>query len=545
MERVSWVARKAGMEQWQFVDKLLGDLRRRYHVDGVWLVNSSYADTRRVCELAEKHGMIVFATPESVYHWRHLRGQEWAERTAKAAVEALGDLKALKAYVLVDEARGWEMAYMEQIRAALQRIDPNRLTVMVNMTHDIDAVARYTRFPVLCSDIYPYFAARSPNGPNTPEASRDYFISCTEHLAYLAKETGKQVWVMPQIFAEVWGRWHYDSRGNVVIEPGAYWHWRMPTVGETRWQIWQSLMVGAKGVILFVLFPEPNDRSPGAPEGERTDIPADWPRTASTVQTGVGSGMLYSNGEPTPQMVTVAEVFAALEPHRALVGRLQLATPAASARSPFRVATLMDPSDNSMVIAVVNDDTDREQQGVVRIIAPADKIYDLIAGRVLSPQLRATTGEREVMLSLPPGGGTLLRIEPVVARRVSVIYQEDSSVQPTPAKTQDVHRVWQPHRWGMGLRAGWQPLQNTGWLQYDLKQVAADWREGGERLYLFYDGSGVEVWTSTDGKEFTPLSRGAARTAIALPNDAVYLRFVLIAPESTLRSWQLLRLSQK
>lgn len=544
-ERVSWVARKAGMETWQFVDKLLGDLRHRYHVDAIWLINSSYADTRRVCELAEKHGVMVFATPESVYHWRHLRGREWAERTAKAAVDALGDLKALKAYVLVDEARAWEMAYMEQIHTALQKRDPNRWNLMVNMTHDIDAVARYTSLPILCSDIYPYFAARSPNGPNTPEASRSYFITCTEQLARLGKETGKQVWVMPQIFAEIWGKWHYDPEGNVVIEPNTYWHWRMPTVGETRWQIWQSLMVGAKGLIFFVLFPEPNDRAPGAAEGERTDIPADWPRTTSTVRTGAGSGMLYSDGRPTPQMLAAAEVFAALEPHRALLGRLQLAEPAASTRAPLRVSTLLDPSDGSMVIAVVNDDTDREQQGLVRILAPTDQVYDLIAGKTLATRLRATTGEREVTLSLPPGGGTLLRIDPDAARRVSVVYQEDASVQPTPARIQDVQRVWQPHAWGMGLRAGWQPSQNTGWLQYELKQVAASWHEGGERLYLLYDGNGVEVWTSADGKEFTLLSREEARAAICLPNDATHLRFVFTAPDSTLRSWHLVRLSRE
>ncbi|MCS6830785.1 MAG: hypothetical protein RMM08_03910 [Armatimonadota bacterium] len=543
-ERTGWVAQKAGMEMWRFVDHLLGDLRRRYHIDAIWLVNSSYSDTRKVCELAEKHGIAVLATPESIYHWRRLRGQEWAERTARTAMEALGDLKALKAYVLVDEARGWEMAYMEQIRAALERLDPTRPVVMVNMTHDIDAVARYTRLPVLCSDIYPYFAARSPNGPNTPEASRSYFITCTEQLARLGSETGKAIWVMPQIFAEIWGKWHYDAQGNVVIEPEAYWHWRMPTVGETRWQIWQSLMAGAKGVIFFVLFPEPNDRSPAAPEGERTDIPADWPRTANTVQTGAGSGMLYSNGAPTPQLLTVAETFKALEPHRELLWRLKPAAPIASANAPFRTSTLIDPSDGSLVVVVINDDTERKQQRSVRLIAPAEQVQDLIAAKSLTTRLRPDTGEREVTLDLPPGGGALLRIEPAAARRIASVYYEDAAVQPTPAQIHNVQRVWQPHPWGMGFRAGWQPQGEQGWLQYEMGQVAGNWREGGERLYLFYEGSGVEISASADGKEFAPLAREDARNAVPLPGNTTHLRFVLTAPEAVLRSWQLVRVSR-
>ncbi|MCS7308656.1 MAG: hypothetical protein RMK92_02680 [Armatimonadota bacterium] len=543
-ERVSWVARQAGMDTWQFVDRLLRDLRQRYSMDAIWLINSSTADTRKVCELAQQHGIAVFATPEWIYHWRRLRGREWAERTAKHTVEALGDLKALRAYVLIDEARTWEMTHMEQVRAALAQHDPSRPAIMVNMTRDIEAAAHYTRIPVLCSDIYPYFAARSPNGPNTPESSRAYFISCTERLARLGAETGKAVWVMPQIFAEIWGKWHYDSKGNVVIEPGAYWHWRMPTVEETRWQIWQSLMVGAKGVIFFVLFPEPNDRAPNAPEGDRTDIPADWPRVTSSVPTGAGSGMLYNNGSPTPQMLAVAETFAALAPHRALLWRCEPAFAFASARAPLRASTLRDPEDGSLIVVVVNDDTQTEQQGFVRLVAPASQVRDLLTGKTLTTRERAATGERELILTLPAGGGALLHISSADAARVTTIYQERATVQSTPAQLQEVHRVWQPDLWGMGYRAAWQPQKQTGWLQYEMQQVAPGWREGAERLYLHYDGEGVELWVSSDGNTFSPLARDGVRPPIALSDNVTHLRFVLTKPEAVLREWYLIRVAR-
>jgi len=315
-------------------------------------------------------------------------------------------------------------------------------------------------------------------------------------------------------------------------------------VGETRWQIWQSLMVGAKGVIFFVLFPEPNDRAPNAPGGERTDIPADWPRVTQTLSTGAGSGMLTPHGAPTPQMLAVAETFASLEPHRELLWRCTPTAPIAWARPPLRTATLRDPQDGSLLVVIVNDDTDRQQQGFLQLLAPAAQVYDLLAGKPLATRERATTGEREVILSLPPGGGALLRIEPAVATRVATIYHEGASVQSTPAQPHEVRRNWQPHQWGMGHRAGWQPMRETGWLQYEIVQVAAQWREGGERLYLHYYGNGVEVWGSSDGSQFSVLARAGSGAPVRLPDDLTHVRLVLTKPDSVLWEWQLIRVAQ-
>ena len=72
---------------------------------------------------------------------------------------------------------------------------------------------------------------------------------------------------MPGAFAEIWGDWYYDKDMNVVVQPGAFLNWRMPTAGETRWQVWEGLASGAKGVIYFVLFPPGNDRGASSAPG--------------------------------------------------------------------------------------------------------------------------------------------------------------------------------------------------------------------------------------------------------------------------------------
>ncbi|MCS7265926.1 MAG: hypothetical protein NZ805_13965, partial [Armatimonadetes bacterium] len=476
-ERLDWVAQKAKTERWVFVDNLLSQLRYRYHMDAIWVVNISTQDARQLCQLAQKHSLGVFVTPEPVIWWRHLRGKDSAFKIAKHAFEMLGDLSALWAYVLVDEARVWEMAQMESIRSELASLDKNRISLMVTMTGDTEGAARYTQFSLLVCDIYPFFAPKSPNGPNTPALSQAYYITCTERLLELAEANGKKAWVMPQVFAEIWGKWHYDKQMNVVIEPNAYWHWRMPTIGETRWQIWQAIAAGAKGVIFFVLFPEPNERKPDDPsEGliPTAAIHPTWPRVSEKLATNAGTALLYNDGTPTQQLLTIAETFALLEPNRELLWRLRPFIPIAFAISPFRAKSFVDPDSGNAVIVVVNDDTNFERQGTVTILPPVEKVQDLMKGRDLTAKIDKVTGLMQVAFSLPAGGGTILLIDKSATARISPIFVDDFSVQSTPAQWHNAQRVLMPVGWGMGFRVGVQPIVKDGnaelpaWLQYDL-----------------------------------------------------------------------------
>lgn len=548
-ERVDWVAQKAKMERWSFVDKLLSQLRHRYHMDAIWVVNISTQDARRLCQLAERHGIGVFITPESVVWWRHLRGKEAALKIAKHAVESLGDLLALWAYVLVDEARVWEMAQMENIRSELASIDKNRISLMVTMTGDTEGAARYTQLPILTTDIYPFFAPKSPSGPNTPFASRAYYITCTERLVELAEATNKKAWVMPQVFAEIWGKWHYDEQMNAVIEPGAYWHWRMPTVGETRWQIWQAIFAGAKGVVFFVLFPAPNARKPDDPSDgpiPTAAIHPDWPRVSEKLATNAGTALLYNDGEPTPQLLAIAETFALLEPHRELLWRLKSYIPLASASPPFRVASFFDPENGNAVIAVVNDDTDSERQGAITILPTTEKVWDLLKGEDLTLTVDKATGLPQINLSLPAGGGEILLLDKSATSLVSTVFIDDFSVESTPSKWHNAQRVLLPVGWGMGFRIGIQAVRENGeaklpaWLQYDLSKILAQWREVGGNLFISWDGHEVEVWGSSDGMNFKLLAQGLSRSFVPLPNNVTHLRLVLPSKSSILRKFWLL-----
>lgn len=86
----------------------------------------------------------------------------------------------------------------------------------------------------------------------------------------------------------------------------------------------------------------------------------------------------------------------------------------------------------------------------------------------------------------------------------------------------------------------------VGQLQYDLSQVAGDWKRMGGRLYLIYSGSksadkaGVEVSISADGKEFQHISVDELGQPIAIPAGSAQLRFSLLDAGAALDGWQMI-----
>ncbi|MDW8122411.1 MAG: hypothetical protein RMK62_08870 [Armatimonadota bacterium] len=543
-ERLDWVAQRAGMGRWVFVDRLLSEMRHRYHIDALWVVNISTQDARQLCRLAEKHRIGVLITPEPVVWWRHLRGKEAAEKIARSSVDALKDLPALWGYVLIDEGRSWEMVQLELVRQALSSLDNKRVVLMVTMTGDTESAARYTNLPILVTDIYPFFGPKSPNGPNTPEASRAYYITCTERLKELAQESGKLFWVMPQGFAEIWGKWHYDQKMNAVIEEGAYWHWRMPSVGEVRWQIWQAILSGAKGVVFFVLFPTPNDRKPGDPSDgpiPTSAIHPTWSRVTQRVATNAGTGLLYNDGSPTEQFSVIAESFQLLKPYRDLLWRMQPHLPIALSTSPFRTATFIDPVQGNLLVAIVNDDTDRARDGTLTLLLPTANVDDLLHKHRLRAEVDHQSGFARFTLTLEPGAGTLLLVHQSAAVGLSPIFFEDVAVGTTAGQWHQLERALLPVGWGMGYRIVAKPAATNGqaepfaYLQYDLSTIAADWRQSGGHLIFGYEGNDIEVWVSSDGFSFTLLQEGISDAFTLLPPNATHLRIVFPSSSSYLR----------
>jgi len=551
-ERTAWPAQNAGMDVWQFSDKVLGDLKNRDHVDVIWVVNISNKDAVHLANLAEKYGIGVLPVAMEMYDYRGVRTAAAARKMAEKTVAALGSTKGIAGYVLLDEPKRGEVNQLEEIRAALHQLDPARPAFVVSMPRQTEAMAKETHIPILTVDSYPFFGDKSPNGPNNPVDSRDYFILASEGTERFARQTGKQSWMMPMIFSDVWGDWHYDKNRNVVAEPGAYLHWRMPTLGETKWQIWQSIFAGAKGAVFYVLFPTRNPRRSAQDakdmEGYRVQKPnPDWPHFTQETALNYGTGLLYNDGSPTPQTKAMGDVFAAIEPQRELLGRLQAAPQIAFADAPFRAATFLDPATEHTIIVVINDNTDDAVTGQVKVLPAIASARDLISGAVI---INNSSNDPKVLssisLKINAGDGALLDLGKVDA---ALTYSEDFSIQLSAGKFTNVQKVLSPRDWGLGNSVDVQTQADSkspGQLQYKIADVAGNWKRMGGRLFLVYNGSGkanaksIEVSTSSDGQTFAPLSTDEFNQPIAIPKTTTDLRFTLLDKDALLSGWQLI-----
>lgn len=570
-ERTAWPAKNAGMDIWQFTEKMLGELKQRYHCDVIWVVNIGNADAVKLAGLAQKHGIAVMPVATAMYDWRDIRTQNAARRAVRSTVGKLGGSPAITGYVLLDEPKRGDVDQLELARRALTELDPQRPAIAVAMLRQTEALARRTQIPFLVSDPYSFFGPQSPNGPNTPASSRAYYLHATTRTAAMARETGKTPWVMPQIFNDVWGDWHYDAGMNVVAEPGAYYHWRMPTIGETKWQIWQAIAAGAKGTVFYVLFPTPNPRNS---EQDAKDLPgyrpakplASWPLIKQTTPLHEGTAIVRSDGSSTPQGEAMGEVFAMVEPHRELLGRLESAPPVAFADAPLRAATFRDPATNQTVVVVVNDNTDAGVTGNVQFLPKTASVTDLVAGTTLPARTDAATGLTQLSLQIGAGEGKLLVLEGET--NAALTYQEDFGIQLSAGRLEGVEKILVPEAWGMGYRvavkarpdapaipaqaaaadvtAGAAGKPVPAQLQYEMLRVAGDWKRMGGRLYLIYRGAAsparknVEVAVSNDGKEFQVISTDEFNRPVAIPAGTAHLRLTLLNPGATLDGWQMI-----
>jgi len=409
VERLSWVAEKAGAaDPWAFRTDLLKRLQDDYHCNAVWMVNGGTKHWQQLLPLAEQAGLKLWLTPEQAVWNRTQSKQDVIDQQMAAAVEALSPSPALGGLVLIDEARGPEMPQMERLRQALG--DWAGRTAMVTMPRDTDEAAAQTGVPILCADPYPFFAPQSPNGPNTPQASQQYYRLVARRLAELAEEHGKTAWIMPQMFGDLWGPWHYDDDWTVVAEPGAYHHWRTPTEAEVRWQIWTAVAEGVRGVFFYVLFPPKNERAAGDPVTSKQTIGEGWPRVTEAFDTGQPRALLNPDGSGTPQSQQMADLYYLLRCHDRLLGEARpVDLVLAQADPPLTVRTLVAP--DVLLAVVVNDDLDEAASGRVTFAMPTNRVevIDPATGpKAQVPQVE----DGGVMVHLKPGGGVILKLRP-------------------------------------------------------------------------------------------------------------------------------------
>ena len=533
-ERVAWMAVRAGQDAWTYTDRLLAELHDREHCNFIWVVNIGTEDLKRLAATGAAHGVEVAGTVEPVLWWREHRTSEFALKCARETVDRLSRTDGLYAYVLIDEPRTWELSYLDAVRRELGLLDSTRPSLMVTMNVDTLAAIDRTGFPIITTDVYPFFSDGSPSGPNPAPVSRTYYRETTGLFARQCAEVGKRFWVMPGAFAEIWGDWYYDKEMSVVAQPGAYMNWRMPTPGETRWQVWQGVAAGAKGVIFFVLFPPGNDRTassaPGPPVGYDS-----FPKVAETTRTGEPAALLNIDSTPTAQMTAMGEAFADLERLAPVLQGLSGSNFAAVfGGEPFHCETFQDTKGNLYAI-VVNDNTDQAVTGEITVLPGIERVRDLRADKELPLTAPRKDALQRAALSLAPGGGTLVELVAEPERRPLATAGEDFSAPLVIGSVRDARVVIAPRDY----RIGWKrELTQTdegkpGALTCEVSVLTGDpkaHRPSGP-IYVIYRGrqgaGSVELGFSADGESFTTASVNEFDAPIALTPQAQYVRFTI------------------
>ena len=221
-ERTPGLAKRNGLEKWAFVERCLDNLKAQ-GFDAVWAVNLGIDDLPGLAERMAARGMkLVPALGELHYNiaWRR-NNWTYLEKESKRALAAAGASPSILAWALCDEPRRDLVGEMETFRQKFIEWGATQQAVVVTMWPDSPVYAEKANFGVVCTDIYPFFSAGNPNGPNTPQASRSWYRRQAQNTVQAAQKAGRMPWIMPQCFIEIWGPWKYNEHLDAVLLPGA------------------------------------------------------------------------------------------------------------------------------------------------------------------------------------------------------------------------------------------------------------------------------------------------------------------------------------
>jgi hypothetical protein len=420
-ERTAGCAKRAGLERWEFV-KQTCDLLKSSGVDAIWFVNIDLQDTKEVLQITRAAGIKIVpclgeievrnrpqtakVVPDDPQSMEQAVG--YYRKTVPQVMQMLGDdRQGILAWVLGDEPSGNTLALVEPMRKIFAEADPDHPLMTVSMWPQTPTLIEKTRLTTFCVDLYPFFGPNDPNGPHTPASSANFFTSNTQRIVEAAGKDGRVGWVMPQCFNEIWGPWELREDGVSVALPGSYNHWRTPTESEMRWQTWETLRCGAKGVFFFVLLAQ----SEGNPQAKPVDD-ASLKDIVLKTPTVVGyDALLDFRGRPTPQFNTLAQLYRKLSPHKPLLRRLVPSADAwLTADAGAQVGCFVDPTDQGRYAFVVNADMAAEKTVHVSPASSVAGLVDVLENRPLGWDSSAsTTDARRATVALDAGSGVFLR----------------------------------------------------------------------------------------------------------------------------------------
>ncbi len=405
-ERIGANAKVHGIDHWADAVKRLDALQAN-HVNLLWVTNMNEDDLPRLISECEKRAMRLLPSMgavEAKVDWRWVDNASYYDKKLPKIIAAAGDSKTLVGWVLSDEPLAEHLPRVETLRQKFRDLDPNRFTTAVTMWPQTPLVPTGTTLPLVCMDLYPFFGPKDPNGPHTDNASKHFFRSKAAKMMDAIGDGPQGAWVMGQCFSDIWGPREYNAEGHLIGLPGAYLHWRAPTLAEIRWQVWETFRSGAKGFVCYTLAPE-------APNPETASLPpkdVKWKEVLAKEATDLGPNALTNpDGSTTPQLEELGKVYAQLAPHGELLLRLKRSDEAFAevVDGPASVEGFVEPESGARYLIVVNDNLHETREVVLRIDGAFVRAVNLTSDSEI------TVTENTTKLPLSAGGGALIRIQ--------------------------------------------------------------------------------------------------------------------------------------
>ena len=422
-ERTEPNAKYAKMELWDFVEKNM-QVMKENNYDTCWIIHSNAAQQPKILELAQKYGLRVLFNTDMQNFFYHGGSLDDLERQADSTVARIGHYDSLLGYILKDEPGLCDIAATDYMYDVMKKADPIRDATAVIMNAQAVGYIRDSKLPVVCNDIYYFGADDSTQIPSPRSVSVKEFTNALNVYNTVSDRVRKNHWFMGQMFGDVWGR-HYFNGKKVVVYPGCYLHWRMPTESESRWQIWEVLRLGSKGVFFYVFHPGiplevPPEKAATKFEKykvERMDryakMAASWKNqklTDKKFEIDQIGGMLLLGGAASKQMIATRDVNKIIRDNeKLLVERKKADFPVFFSDDAYTdTATFV--SNGRHIGVVVNRDLDKKR--IVNVLLPLNvkKIRNIGSGKELKIS-SADKNFQKVAIMLEAGGGALLEAE--------------------------------------------------------------------------------------------------------------------------------------
>lgn len=422
-ERTEPNAKYAKMELWDFVEKNM-QVMKENNYDTCWIIHSNAAQQPKILELAQKYGLRVLFNTDMQNFFYQGGSLDDMEQQADSTVARIGHYDSLMGYILKDEPGLWDLAATNHMYKVMKKADPMRDSISVVMNAQSIGYIRDSKLPVVCSDVYYFGSDNSTQLPHPQSVSMSEFTNAIGIYNTLAARYSKNHWFMGQMFGDVWGRNYFNGQ-KVVVYPGSYLHWRMPTEAESRWQIWESLRLGSKGLFFYVFHPGiplevPPEKASTKFEKylvSRMDryakMAASWGNqklTDKKIELDQQGGMLLLGGKPSKQMLATSAVNKIIRSNeKLLVERRKADFPVFFSDDSRTVAETFVSNDRYIGV-VVNNDLDKKR--IVNVLLPLNvkKVRDIGSGKELkiSP---ANDNFQKIAIILEAGGGALLEAE--------------------------------------------------------------------------------------------------------------------------------------